>query len=109
MNTKIRKSIVLLNRLSKVGGPIKAVPVEETMGIKESGGADIHGMQVHPVRLPGFVIALEVIFGLEDEKLTIRHDEGTSAKPYVAGALLAIRKVNTFIGLKRGLDSVMDL
>ena len=58
--------------------------------------------------LSGFVISLEAIFGMEDEKLTIKHDAGNSAKPYVEGALLAIRKVGTFTGLKRGLDSVMD-
>jgi 4-hydroxy-tetrahydrodipicolinate reductase len=46
---------------------------------------------------------------MENEKLTLRHDAGNSAKPYVGGALLAIRKVSSFIGLKRGLDSVMDL
>ena len=27
----------------------------------------------------------------------------------VDGALLAIRKVNSFVGLRRGLDSVLDL
>ena len=85
------------------------VQVEDTEGFKGTRGADVHGMQVHSVRLPGFVISLEAIFGLEDEKLTIRHDAGSSAKPYVGGALLAIRKVNSFVGLKRGLDSVMDL
>ena len=99
----------LANRLSKVGKPIKTVEVENTMGIKETRGADINGMQVHSVRLPGYVISLEAIFGMEDERLTIKHDAGNSAKPYVAGALLAIRKVNSFIGLRRGLDSVMDL
>jgi len=31
------------------------------------------------------------------------------AQPYVDGALLAIRKVNTFSGLRRGLDHVLDL
>ena len=30
-----------------------------------------------------------------------------SARPYVSGGLLAIEKVGTFKGLKRGLDSVM--
>jgi 4-hydroxy-tetrahydrodipicolinate reductase len=46
---------------------------------------------------------------MPDQKLTIRHDSGTSAEPYVDGSLLAIRKVNTFVGLRRGLDSVLDL
>jgi 4-hydroxy-tetrahydrodipicolinate reductase len=99
----------LVNRLSKVGQSIKAVPIENTKGVKETRGADMNGMQVHSVRLPGFVIALEAIFGMEDEKLTMKHEAGGSAKPYVGGALLAIRKVNTFVGLKRGLDNVMDL
>ena len=65
-------------------------------------------MQVHSVRLPGHVISIEAIFGLKDEKLTIRHDAGASAEPYVKGALLAIEKVATFKGLKRGLDAVLD-
>ena len=37
------------------------------------------------------------------------HDAGSSAQPYVHGALLAIRKVGTLAGLHRGLDSVLDL
>jgi len=98
----------LANRLSKVGKPNLAVEIADTKGIKETRGASISGMQVHSVRLPGFVISLEAIFGMEDEKLTMRHDAGNSAKPYVGGALLAIRKVSSFTGLKRGVDSVMD-
>lgn len=101
-------ALELANRLSKVSESTKEVSIENTVGIKETRGADINGMQVHSVRLPGFVISLEAIFGIEDEKLILKHDAGNSAKPYVGGALLAIRKVNSFTGLKRGLDSVMD-
>jgi 4-hydroxy-tetrahydrodipicolinate reductase len=46
---------------------------------------------------------------MPDQRLTIRHDSGNSAEPYVDGALLAIRKVSSFVGLRRGLDSVLDL
>jgi 4-hydroxy-tetrahydrodipicolinate reductase len=67
------------------------------------------GTQVHSVRLPGFVISAEVIFGLPDQKLTLRHDAGSSARPYTDGALLAIRKVGTLVGLHRGLDAVLEL
>lgn len=98
----------LVNRLSKVGQPTLTVPLDKTKGVVETRGASIYGTQVHSVRLPGFVISLEAIFGLVDEKLTIKHEAGNGAKPYVGGALLAIRKVGTFTGLKRGLDSVMD-
>jgi 4-hydroxy-tetrahydrodipicolinate reductase len=65
-------------------------------------------MQVHSVRLPGYVLSAEVVFGALDEKLSIRYDAGSSPEPYVEGALLAIRRVGTFVGLKRGLDSVME-
>jgi 4-hydroxy-tetrahydrodipicolinate reductase len=59
--------------------------------------------------LPGFVISAEIIFGMPDQKLTIRHDSGSSARPYVDGAQLAIRKVSGLVGVHRGLDTVLDL
>ena len=77
-------------------------------GPKESRGVRLNGSQVHSVRLPGYVISLDVIFGMPDQKLIIRHESGTSAEPYVSGALLAIRKVSGLVGLHRGLDSVME-
>jgi 4-hydroxy-tetrahydrodipicolinate reductase len=55
------------------------------------------------------VISAEIIFGMPDQKLTIRHDSGSSARPYVDGALLAVRKVSTLVGVHRGLDTVLDL
>ncbi|NUQ85478.1 MAG: 4-hydroxy-tetrahydrodipicolinate reductase [Anaerolineales bacterium] len=99
----------LANRLSKVRPSELTVPLEETQGVKETRGARMSGSQVHSIRLPGYTISVEIIFGMPDQKLTIRHDAGSSAQPYVDGALLAIRKVNSFVGLRRGLDSVLDL
>ena len=52
--------------------------------------------------------SVEAIFGLPEMQLPLRHDAGTSAKPYVDGTLLAIRKLFTLDGLHRELDSVMD-
>jgi 4-hydroxy-tetrahydrodipicolinate reductase len=46
---------------------------------------------------------------MPDQKLIIRHDAGSSARPYVDGALLAIRKVSTLVGVQRGLESLLDL
>ena len=95
-------------RLSRVGTPRVEVPVSETHGLPEARGADLGGTRAHSIRLPGFVSSIEVLFGLPDERLTIRHDSGSGAGPYVAGTLLAIRKVRGFAGLRRGLDAVMD-
>lgn len=99
----------LAYRLSKVRRSELTVPLEQIQGVPETRGARMTGSQVHSVRLPGFTISAEIIFGMPDQKLSIRHDSGSSAQPYVDGALLAIRKVNSFVGLRRGLDSVLDL
>jgi len=85
------------------------VPNDKIVGPIEARGARVGGVQVHSVRLPGHTLGVDSIFGLDDEKLTISHQAGGSATPYVKGALIAIKKVMDFKGLKRGLDSVMDL
>jgi 4-hydroxy-tetrahydrodipicolinate reductase len=53
------------------------------------------------------VIACEALFGAESERLVIRHEAGTSPAPYVAGTLLAARKVREINGLVRGLDRLL--
>ena len=99
----------LAYRLGRVRRPELEVPVEQTVGPPESRGACLGGSQVHSVRLPGYVASVEAIFGLPQMQLSLRHDAGTSAQPYVDGTLLAIRKVATLDGLHRGLDAVMNL
>lgn len=95
-------------RLSEVRTPELTHPVEETVGEKDSRGTTLNGVQVHSLRLPSFVISVEVIFGEMDERLTIRHDAGSGAEPYIQGTLLAIRKVRDHVGLIRGLDRIME-
>lgn len=99
----------LASRLSNVRSPVPTVPVANTVGPVETRGATVSGSQVHSIRLPGYVISAEIIFGLPDQRLTIRHDAGNSARPYTDGALLAIRKVSSLVGVHRGLDTVLDL
>lgn len=97
----------LANRLSNVQESKLEVPLEEVDGPKESRGARLQGTQVHSIRLPGYVISVDAIFGMPDQKLILRHEAGSSAEPYVSGALLAIREVSKLVGLHRGLDRVM--
>jgi 4-hydroxy-tetrahydrodipicolinate reductase len=97
----------LANRLSKIRESKLEVPLDKIEGPKETRGARLQGTQVHSIRLPGYVISIDAIFGMPDQKLILRHESGTSAEPYVNGALLAIREVGKLIGLHRGLDSVM--
>ncbi len=98
----------LAYRLAEIGQAQLTVPLDQTIGPRESRGATLSGSQVHSLRLPGFVLSVEAIFGASDERLTIRHEAGPSATPYIQGTLLAIRKVRSHVGLIRGLDRVMD-
>lgn len=68
---------------------------------------DADWARVHSVRLPGFVVSTEVIFANAGERLTLRHDPGTTPAPYVDGTLLAIRAVPGRFGLTRGLDTLL--
>ena len=97
----------LAEALGEVARNNLAVPVERTHGDREARGATIAGTQVHSVRLPGIVLAFEAIFGLPNERLTIRHDAGKGAEPYVNGTLLAVRRVMQVTGLVRGLDRLL--
>lgn len=98
----------LVKRLSDVQLPNETIAESERIGAPGTWGAKINGVRVHALRLPSYTISVETIFGLTDERLTIRHDSGTGAEPYVKGGLLAIKKVGSFKGFKRGLDSVME-
>ena len=97
----------LAEELASIAQNQLEVPLENTHGPREVRGATIDGTQVHSIRLPSYVIAFETIFGLPDERLTIRHDAGTGAEPYVGGTLLAVRKVMETSGLVRGLDRLL--
>lgn len=101
----------LAEALSAVRRPGTALPVGGLSGLPATRGATVAEptpIQVHSVRMPSYVLACEAIFGAEDERLVIRHDAGSSPSPYVAGTLLAARRVIERVGLTRGLDALID-
>jgi 4-hydroxy-tetrahydrodipicolinate reductase len=93
--------------LAKVRMPSSAVPLSRLRGPVEARGAEVAGTQIHSVRLPGFVVSTEIIFGGAGERLIMRHDPSDSPDPYVAGTLLAIRKVADVPGVRLGLGSLL--
>ncbi|MGZ4269678.1 MAG: 4-hydroxy-tetrahydrodipicolinate reductase [Solirubrobacteraceae bacterium] len=97
----------LAERLGEVRRPELGQPLEDLHGPREARGATVAGAQVHSVRLPSFVVSTEVVFGLPDERLTIRHDAGGTPAPYVAGTLIAVRRVPALVGVTRGLDTLL--
>jgi 4-hydroxy-tetrahydrodipicolinate reductase len=101
----------LAEALAGVRGASTTRPLADVTGVPGTRGAAVGeapGVQVHALRLPSYILACEALFGLPDERLTIRHDAGSSAAPYVAGTLLAIRRVMGITGLVRGLESFIE-
>ena len=97
----------LAERLGEVRTPVVERGIEEIAGPREARGAEVGGARVHSVRLPSFVVSTEVVFGAPDERLSIRHDAGGTPEPYVAGTLLAVRRVRETTGVTRGLDTLL--
>ena len=97
----------LAEALGEVRSPEDAVPLAELHGPVEARGADVAGTRVHSVRLPSFVVSTEIVLGGTGERLVMRHDAGETPDPYVAGTLLAVRRVAETPGVRRGLGSLL--
>lgn len=83
-------------------------PGRETEVAQGARGAEVDGVSVHSVRLPGLVAHQEVIFGGVGQTLTIRHDS-IDRTSFMPGVVLAVRGVVSRSGLVVGLEEMMDL
>lgn len=84
------------------------VPGRETEVSPGARGAEVDGVFVHSVRLPGLVAHQEVIFGDVGQTLTLRHDSIDRAS-FMPGVVLAVRECIGRSGLVIGLEEMMGL
>ncbi len=99
-----------LKTAAEIASARKAAPEGNPGGhetIAGARGADVDGVRVHSVRLPGLVAHQEVIFGGTGETLSVRHDsmERTS---FMKGVVLAIKAVPSRPGLTYGLENILE-
>lgn len=87
---------------------MEAVPDATEQALDGSRGADVDGVKVHAVRMTGMVAHEEVIFGTQDQALTIRQDS-FGRTSFVPGVLTGVRQVADRPGLTVGLDSYLGL
>jgi len=92
----------------KERGNVTARTVDELEKIRGARGADMDGLRLHSVRLPGLVAHQEVIFGGLGQSLTIRHDSFNRTS-FMPGVILAVRAVMTLSGVVYGLENLLDL
>jgi 4-hydroxy-tetrahydrodipicolinate reductase len=88
-------------RLAAAGGRGAPAP-----GHESALGADVGGVRVHSLRLPGVVARQEVVFGAPGEAIVLKH-EALSRECYLPGVLLAVRAMPGRVGLLRGLDPLL--
>lgn len=93
--------------ISEVRPPHKQGHPEEVERLPHVRGAEVDGIRIHSVRLPGYVAHQEVIFGGLGQTLTIRHDS-TGRDSFMPGVVLACKKVRNLRGLTIGLDKLLD-
>ncbi|MBM7645270.1 4-hydroxy-tetrahydrodipicolinate reductase [Scopulibacillus daqui] len=80
---------------------------DEKETIQGARGAEIEGLHIHSVRLPGLVAHQEVLFGGEGELLTLRHDS-FNRKSFMTGVRYAVETVMTLETLVYGLENILD-
>jgi 4-hydroxy-tetrahydrodipicolinate reductase len=87
-------------------GPAPDATVSEVAGAR---GADMDGVRVHSMRIPGVIAHHEVLLGGHGETLTIRHDTLDRAS-FMPGVLLGVRGVASLPpGLTVGLEGLLGL
>lgn len=87
------------------GGGSSAQDFEEL--VPGARGADVEGVRVHSLRLPGLISQQEVVLSNTGEVLSIEH-LSTSYESFASGAVLAVRGVQALeAGVHLGLDTVL--
>lgn len=79
---------------------------EEWEKIPGARGGKLEDINIHSIRLPGYVAHQEVIFGLPGQSLIIRHDS-TNRESFMPGVILAIRKIHELKGVIYGLEHIL--
>lgn len=69
-------------------------------------GANLDDINIHSVRLNGYVASQEVIFGGLGQTLKIRHDS-INRESFMPGVVLTVRKINEIRGFIYGLENVL--
>ena len=69
-------------------------------------GAVVDDINIHSVRLNGYVASQEVIFGGLGQTLTIRHDS-INRESFMPGVIMAVRNMNKIGGFTYGLENIL--
>lgn len=77
----------------------------EIVRVEAARGADVSGVSVHSLRLPGAMATQEIVFANEDETLVVRHATATRTA-FVSGVVKAI---HVAAHLNHFIENIMEL
>lgn len=81
---------------------------QEKLVLDGARGASTGNINIHSVRLPGYIAHQEVIFGGQGQTLTLRHDT-TERTSFMPGVIMAIKAVMENPGLTYGLENLLEI
>jgi len=81
---------------------------DEEEKLQGARGANIDGMRIHSMRLPGLVAHQEVVFGDSGQTLSIKHDS-YNRQGFMEGIKLSINEVMTLEELVYGLENMLTI
>ena len=99
-------AVATAQRIAKVREAHEQGLLGEVETLAGARGANVEGMHIHSVRLPGYNAHQEVIFGGLGQTLTIRHDS-INRESFMPGIVFAAKRVDGRVGLVEGLDTIM--
>ncbi|GGI87583.1 4-hydroxy-tetrahydrodipicolinate reductase [Legionella impletisoli] len=76
--------------------------------IEGARGGTHHQVNIHSIRLPGFLAKQDVIFGSQGETLTLSHNS-IDRSCFMPGMLLACKQVKALDSLYYGLEHLLNL
>ncbi len=79
---------------------------EEELIAGSRGGKSYSDIQIHSVRMPGYIASQEVIFGASGQVFKIRHDS-MDRTCYMKGVIMAINHVINHNDFVYGLDNIL--
>ncbi len=99
-------AITTAEMISEVRKPMRQGHPDSKETLSGARGAELNGIPIHSVRLPGYVAHQEVIFGGLGQTLSIRHDS-IDRVSFMPGVVLACKKVRNLVGLVENLDKIL--
>lgn len=93
--------------ISKVREEKKQGHPDEKETMTGARGAEMEGMHIHSVRLPGLIAHQQVLFGADGQTLTIRHDSYNRAS-FMSGVKVCVETVMNVDTLIYGMENILD-